>query len=42
MLWIPEGFGHGFLALTEIVGLAHKVTEYYSPAAERTIVWKRP
>src|ERR1019366_7410413 len=28
MLYIPEGFGHGFLALTEDVGLAYKVTDY--------------
>jgi len=42
MLWIPEGFGHGFLALTETVGFAYKVTDYYSPAAERTIVWNDP
>jgi dTDP-4-dehydrorhamnose 3,5-epimerase len=39
MLWIPEGFGHGFLALTESVGFAYKVTDYYSPAGERTILW---
>jgi dTDP-4-dehydrorhamnose 3,5-epimerase len=39
MLWIPPGFGHGFLALTDSVGLAYKVTDYYSPAGERTIVW---
>jgi dTDP-4-dehydrorhamnose 3,5-epimerase len=39
MLWIPPGFGHGFLALTDEVGFAYKVTDYYSPAAERTIVW---
>jgi len=39
MLWIPPGFGHGFLALTEDVGFAYKVTDYYSPAGERTIVW---
>jgi dTDP-4-dehydrorhamnose 3,5-epimerase len=42
MLWIPEGFGHGFLALTENVGFAYKVTDYYSPAAERTILWNDP
>ena len=42
MLWIPEGFGHGFLALTETVGFAYKVTDYYSPSAERTIVWNDP
>jgi dTDP-4-dehydrorhamnose 3,5-epimerase len=39
MLWIPEGFGHAFLALTDQVGFAYKVTDYYSPAAERTILW---
>jgi dTDP-4-dehydrorhamnose 3,5-epimerase len=39
MLWIPAGFGHGFLALTDLVGFAYKVTDYYSPASERTIVW---
>ncbi len=39
MLWIPEGFGHAFLALSEVVGFAYKVTNDYSPAGERTIVW---
>jgi dTDP-4-dehydrorhamnose 3,5-epimerase len=39
MLWIPEGFGHGFLALTDQVGFAYKVTDYYCPAGERTILW---
>jgi dTDP-4-dehydrorhamnose 3,5-epimerase len=42
MLWIPPGFGHGFLALTDLVGFAYKVTDYYSPASERTIVWNDP
>jgi len=42
MLWIPEGFGHAFLALTDVVGFAYKVTDYYSPAGERTIVWNDP
>jgi dTDP-4-dehydrorhamnose 3,5-epimerase len=39
MLWIPEGFGHAFLALSDVVGFAYKVTDYYSPAGERTILW---
>jgi dTDP-4-dehydrorhamnose 3,5-epimerase len=39
MLYIPVGFGHGFVALTENVGLAYKVTDYYCPAGERTSVW---
>ena len=42
MLWIPPGFGHGFLTLTEDVGFAYKVTDYYAPAAERTVVWNDP
>jgi dTDP-4-dehydrorhamnose 3,5-epimerase len=42
MLWIPPGFGHGFLALTDQVGFAYKVTDYYSPAGERTILWNDP
>ncbi|MGC9199067.1 MAG: dTDP-4-dehydrorhamnose 3,5-epimerase [Acidobacteriaceae bacterium] len=42
MLWIPVGFGHAFLALTETVGFAYKVTDYYSAAGERTIQWNDP
>lgn len=42
MLWIPEGFGHGFLALSAEVGFAYKVTNSYSPAGERTILWNDP
>lgn len=42
MLFIPTGFGHGFAALTDDVGLAYKVTAYYCPAGERTIVWNDP
>jgi dTDP-4-dehydrorhamnose 3,5-epimerase len=39
MLWIPVGFGHAFLALTDTVGFAYKVTDYYSASGERTIAW---
>lgn len=42
MVWIPVGFGHGFAALTDNVGLSYKVTEYYSPNAERTVLWNDP
>lgn len=42
MLWIPAGFAHGFVALTEQAGFAYKVTDYYSPAGERTILWNDP
>ena len=42
MFWIPEGFGHGFVALSETAGFAYKVTAYYSPADERTLLWNDP
>ncbi|MGA2569600.1 MAG: dTDP-4-dehydrorhamnose 3,5-epimerase [Terracidiphilus sp.] len=42
MLWIPQGFGHGFLVLSATVGLAYKVTDYYLPEGERTIAWNDP
>jgi dTDP-4-dehydrorhamnose 3,5-epimerase len=42
MLWISPGFGHAFLALTDEVGFAYKVTDYYFPAGERTILWNDP
>jgi dTDP-4-dehydrorhamnose 3,5-epimerase len=42
MLWIPAGFGHAFLTLTEVAGFAYKVTDYYSAAGERTIAWNDP
>jgi dTDP-4-dehydrorhamnose 3,5-epimerase len=42
MLWIPEGFGHAFLALTDQVGFAYKVTDYYFPQGERTLLWNDP
>ncbi len=42
MLWIPVGFGHGFAVLTEQAGFAYKVTDYYAPGGDRTIVWNDP
>lgn len=42
MLWIPAGFGHAFLVLSEAAGFAYKVTDYYAPRGERTIVWNDP
>jgi dTDP-4-dehydrorhamnose 3,5-epimerase len=42
MVWIPVGFGHGFSALSETVALSYKVTDYYSPQSERTVLWNDP
>lgn len=39
-LWIPEGFAHGFLTLTDEVRFAYKVTNYYSKKHEINIHWK--
>lgn len=42
MIWIPEGFAHGFLVLSEFAEFLYKTTDYYSPAHERCIVWNDP
>ena len=42
MLWIPEGFGHGFLVLSETAEVLYKTTDYYHPAGERCIRWDDP
>jgi len=42
MLWIPVGFGHAFLVLSDEAGFAYKVTDYYSPGGDRTILWNDP
>jgi dTDP-4-dehydrorhamnose 3,5-epimerase len=42
MLWMPPGFGHGFAVLSETAGFAYKVSDYYSPEGERTILWNDP
>jgi dTDP-4-dehydrorhamnose 3,5-epimerase len=41
-LWIPEGFGHGFLALTETAEVQYKTSRPYSPGLDRAIRWDDP
>jgi dTDP-4-dehydrorhamnose 3,5-epimerase len=38
-LWVPAGFGHGFIVLSEHAEFLYKTTDYYAPAHERCIVW---
>ena len=42
MLWIPEGFAHGFVALEDDTQFLYKTTDYYSKECERAIVWNDP
>jgi dTDP-4-dehydrorhamnose 3,5-epimerase len=41
-LWIPEGFGHGFLVLSETANVLYKTTGFYYPAGERCVRWDDP
>ena len=41
-LWIPEGFAHGFVVLSESAEFLYKTTDYYTPSAERCIRWDDP
>jgi dTDP-4-dehydrorhamnose 3,5-epimerase len=38
-IWIPSGFAHGFVVLSEIAEVVYKTTDYYAPQGERTILW---
>ncbi|MEE4136686.1 MAG: dTDP-4-dehydrorhamnose 3,5-epimerase [Desulforhopalus sp.] len=41
-LWIPEGFAHGFLVLSESAEVLYRASEYYAPEHERCIAWNDP
>ena len=41
-LWIPEGFAHGFLVLSEAAEFLYKTTDYYAPQDERCVIWNDP
>ena len=42
MLWIPEGFAHGFRVISENAQVLYKATDYYAPEHERTVAWNDP
>lgn len=41
-LWVPAGFAHGFVVMSETADVLYKTTAYYAPAAERGVAWNDP
>jgi dTDP-4-dehydrorhamnose 3,5-epimerase len=41
-MWIPVGFAHGFLVLSDIADVLYKTTDYYAPEHERCLIWNDP
>ena len=42
ILWIPEGFAHGFLVTSGVAETVYKATDYYAPQHERSLLWNDP
>ena len=42
MLWVPPGFAHGFLVVSEFADFLYKTTDYWYPEHERTLLWSDP
>lgn len=42
MLWVPEGFAHGFYVMSEFAEFQYKCTDVYAPEFERTVMWNDP
>jgi dTDP-4-dehydrorhamnose 3,5-epimerase len=42
MMWIPPGFAHGFLVMSEKVEFLYKCTDFWDPGSERTLLWNDP
>lgn len=42
MFWVPAGFAHGFVVLSESATFLYKATDYYAPQFERTLAWNDP
>lgn len=40
--WVPPGFAHGFLVMSESADFLYKTTDYYAPECERSIIWNDP
>ena len=41
-MWVPEGFAHGFVVTSETAEILYKVTDYYAPQHERSLLWNDP
>jgi dTDP-4-dehydrorhamnose 3,5-epimerase len=42
MLWVPEGFAHGFVVISDSADVLYKATDFYAPLCERSILWNDP
>src|SRR4029077_15007707 len=42
MLWVPPGFAHGFLVVSDVAEFLYKTTDYWYPEHERTLLWNDP
>ena len=42
MLWVPAGFAHGFMVISEMAEFLYKTTDYYAPEFERCLAWNAP
>ncbi len=42
MMWVPEGFAHGFVVLSDVAEFLYKTTDYWYPEHERSIIWNCP
>jgi dTDP-4-dehydrorhamnose 3,5-epimerase len=42
MLWVPEGFAHGFVVISDTAEFLYKTTDYWAPEFERSIAWNDP
>ena len=42
MLWVPEGFAHGFVVVSDTAEFLYKTTDYWAPAFERSLAWNDP
>ena len=41
-IWVPAGFAHGFYVLSDWAEVCYKVTDFYDPSSERTLIWNDP